>query len=141
MGFIENAADASLGLTLDRVRQGLDAGEFDQRPELDKAQQREFLEDQAGGRTDELYRQCLLYHGFEWYDMLKLRQLPGGHLKTEGEWRNAKLGLAFGPQNLTSGFPMGPESLDKYLRDFKLAEAVSKGKVPKEVLRAARLRR
>jgi hypothetical protein len=140
MGFVQTAAEGAFGITLDRLRRGVDLGQGDPRPELDLAQQRDFLAEQAGGRTDEPYRQCLLYHGFRWYPLPELRKLPGAYGKLEGEWRSTKLRLAFTVQDLTGGFPTGPAKLDEYLRDHRLVVAVSRGRVPKEALTRARRR-
>jgi hypothetical protein len=108
---------------------------------VDLVQQREFLEEQAGGRTDEPYRRALIHHGFRWWSVEQLRKLPGAIGKLEGEWRSEKLKLAFTAQDLASSFPTGPESLDRYLRDQKMVRAVTAGRISKQDLRRARSRR
>lgn len=143
MGFIEKATDGEFALTMDRIRQRLDYGVENQRPELDLKQQKEFLDGLGQGATDEAFRQSLLYHGFHWYPLEQIiaSGLPGTAHKTEGEWRSGKLKLAFTPRDLATGFPRGPEQLDKFLREHKLAMKVTAGRVPKEVLRKARKRK
>ena len=142
MGFLDRRADADLGAALERIKAGTDFGEGDPRPEIDAQQRRELMDEQAGGRTDAAYHQALTYHGFVWWPLLKLReQLPGATLKQEGEWRHAKMKLAFTPSDMVSSFPGGPEAFDRYIRDQKLARAVTRGKVPKQVLTETRRRR
>lgn len=138
MGFIQYAADGAADIAVQRVRDNKDHGSFNPRPEIDRQQQAELQEAQRGGRTDEIYRQCLTYHGFRWFTVEQLPMLEGGVYRAEGEWRHAKLKLAFTPRDLASGYPLGPESLDTFLRDQKMALAVSKGRVPKQLLRKAR---
>lgn len=141
MGFIQNAVDGAVALSLDRVRRGEDHGQFNPRPVVDLQQQAEFVEQQRGGRTDEPYRQCLTYYGFVWRDIPQLPMLEGGVARTEGEWRNRKMKLSFTPTDLAAGFPSGPEGLDRYLREEILTRKVKAGKVAKADLRKARLSR
>ena len=141
MGFIQYAADAAADLAVQRVRDNKDHGLFNPRPEVDRKQQAELLEAQRGGRTDEIYRQCLEYHGFVWLTVEQLPMLEGGVYREEGEWRHAKLKLAFTPGDLAAHFPAGPESLDRFIRDQKLAARVTKGKVEKRALRETRNRK
>lgn len=143
MGFIESAAEASFQLTQQRIEKRLDYGMTNQRPELDVKQQKEFLDALGQGKTDEPYRQCLRYHGFNWYSLEQIiaSGLPGSAGKTEGEWRNGKLKLAFTPRDLATGFPTGPEALDRYLRDRKIEAQVAARKVPKSALRELRKRK
>lgn len=147
MGFITDGVQAALDLSLDRVRRNQDHGQFNPRPATDPKQQSEFLDEARGGRTDELYRQCLEFHGFRWYEPGQLPMLEGSlerlssiH-RSEGEWRHATLKLGFTPTDLASGFPKGPESLDTYIRDEKLKAKVQQGKVAQSDLRKSRLRR
>lgn len=145
MGFIESAAEAQFRLTQDRIERRLDYGMENQRPELDVKQQKEFLDALGQGKTDEPYRQCLQYHGFNWYPLEQIiaSDLPVAVTagKTEGEWRNGKLKLAFTPRDLATGFPMGPESLDRFLRERKVELQVAARKVPKSALRDMRKRK
>lgn len=131
MGFIDEAADKAYRATMDRVASKLDYGYEDPRPALDTKQQREFLEEASQGKNDEPYRQALEHHGFKWYPLEKLALMPGTTLKTEGEWRNDRLKLAYTPRDLTTGFPQGPEQFDRYLREEKMRLQVSKGRVSK----------
>ncbi len=150
MGFLEraavdaSAADGTLAQTLDRIRAGTDFS-ANPTPAFDPKQAKDWQDANAQGRTDEPYRQALLYHGFVWWPLAKLQAqgLPGGHLLTEGQWRNLKLDppMGFTPRDLALGFPEGPESFDKFIREHKLAMAVKRGRVPKEALVRARRRR
>ena len=141
MSFVVDAAQGALDLSLDRIRRGADHGEFNPRPEIDPKQQAEFLDEQRGGRTDEAYQQCLRYHGFKWFDVQQLPMLEGGVNRREGEWRHRKLTLAFTPTDLASGFPAGPESLDKYIRDEILKAKVAAGRAEKRDLKKFRDRK
>jgi hypothetical protein len=149
MGFIERAAletnaGAELEKTLDRIKQGTDYGTDAVRP-FDPKQAKEWQEELAEGKSAEIYRQCLESHGFVWWPLSRLQAqaLPGVMLLTEGQWRNLRLkpALAFTPKDLTSGFPTGPESLDRFIREHKLAAQIKKGRAPKEALTRARQRR
>ncbi len=152
MGFLEQAAvdaarsgDKEFAETLDRIRRGEDATNTVTKPIFDPKQAREWQDDNAQGRTDEPYRQCLEYHGFQWWPLARLQalQLPGVELKTEGEWRwpNPTPLLAFTPRDLATGFPEGPESLDRYLRDYKLQAKLRAGKISKQDLIRSRERK
>lgn len=145
-GFVEDAVEGALGLSLDRIRRGVDYGYENQRPELDEKQQAEFIGEQAQGRTDEAYRQSLEFHDFTWWPLQKIHSLPGTRLMTEGEWRNDKLQLAFTPNDLAMGFPGTPsmtaaEQFDRHIRDVKMVNAEKRGKITKAILRAARRRK
>jgi len=140
VGFIEKAATGAYEATMDRVVTKLDYGVQDQRPGIDEQQRREFLAEHSDGKTDESFRQALSYHGFVWWPVERLALLPGP-LKTEGEWRNDKLKLAYTPSDLTTGWPGGPEAFDRYIREEKLKRQATKGKVTKQDLVRARQRR
>jgi len=135
MSFIHSAAEGALALTLDRVKAGTDHGQFNVRPEMDIKQQADLLAQQADGRQAEIYRQCLEYHGFRWHDLETLPMLEGGVARTSGEWRHPRMQLAFTPQDLVSGFPLGPESLDSYLRDRRVELKIQAGRVKKADVR------
>lgn len=139
-GFIENAATGAFEATMDRVVQKLDYGYENQRPTIDPKQQAEFLAEHGGGKTDERFHQALGYHGFVWWTVDRLALLPGP-LKTEGEWRNDRMKLAYTPNDLTTGWPAGPEAFDRFIREEKLKRQATKGKVSKQDLQRARQRR
>jgi len=143
MGFIESAAEGAFQLTKDRIERKLDYGYENQRPDFDPKQAKEFLDALGQGKDDEAYRQCLEYHGFRWYPLEQIiaSDLPGAAGKKEGEWRNGRLKLAFTPRDLATGFPMGPESLDRYLRERKAEAKVAAGAMPKQALREMRKRK
>lgn len=142
MSFIVNAAAGAYALTRERIRQGKEFGGYeDVRPDVDPRDQEEFLAQQRDGRTDEAYKKCLEAHGFVWLTIPQLPMLEGGVARREGEWRHAKLRLAFTPTDLAAGFPGGPEALDRHLKEEILARKVARGKVPKQVLRDARARK
>ncbi len=144
MGFIETAAEGAFQMTKDRIERKLDYGYENQRPDLDPKQQKEFLDALGEGKTDEPYRQCLQYHGFNWYPLEQIiaKNLGGDNAgKKEGEWRNGRLGLAFTPRDLTTGFPTGPEALDRYIKERKLEAKIAAGKMPKAALREMRKRK
>lgn len=140
MGFIETAARGSFEATMDRVTQKLDYGVTNPRPDIDEKQRQEFLAEHGDGKTDEAFHQALKYHGFVWWTLERLALLPGP-LKTEGEWRNDKLKLAYTPSDLTTGWPGGPEAFDRFVREEKLKRATTKGKASKQDLQRARQRR
>jgi hypothetical protein len=140
VSFIVDAATGAFDQTIDRIRRNEDHGGFNVRPKLDPQQQAELHADQCQGRTDEIYRQCLTYHGFVWREVEQLPMLEGGVYRKEGEWRHAKLRLAFTPTDLASSFPLGAESLDTYLRDEMLKRQVTRGRVAKADLRKSRSR-
>ena len=140
MGFVEQAARGAYEATMDRVVQKLDYGYENQRPAIDEKQRQEFLAEHGDGKSDEAFRQALSYHGFVWWPVERLALLPGP-LKTEGEWRNDKLKLAYTPNDLTTGWPGGPEDFDRFLREEKLKRQATKGKVAKQDLKRARQRR
>jgi hypothetical protein len=141
VSFIVDAATGAFEQTVDRIRRNEDHGGFNPRPKLDEKQLAEFQAEQRQGRTDEPYRQCLTYHGFVWREVEQLPMLEGGVYRREGEWRSAKLRLAFTPTDLASSFPTGPESLDRYIRDELLKRQVTAGRVAKKDLRRSRDRR
>lgn len=149
MGFIERAAidtnaGAKLEETLDRIRKGTDFGTDAVRP-FDPKQAKEWQEELADGKTSALFRQTLEFHGFAWWPLSRLQAqaLPGVMLLTEGQWRNLRLKppLAFTPKDLTTGFPTGPEALDRFIREHKLTAQIKKGRAPKEALTRFRQRR
>lgn len=135
MSFIIDAATGAYQDTIDRVRRAEDHGQFNPRPRLDEQQLREFQEEQRQGLTDEPFRQCLAYHKFRWFEVQELPMLEGGVYRREGEWRHLGLRLAFTPTDLASGFPLGPESLDRYVRDLLAERLAAKKRVPKSELR------
>lgn len=144
MGFIQNAAEGALGLSLDRVRRGEDHGEFNVRPDFDPKQAAELQAEQRDGRTVEAYRPVLEHFGFVWREIQQLPALEGNEFRTdlvyrtEGEWRHPRLKLAFTPTDLTTGFPGGPESLHTYLQDQVLAAKSRAGRLPQSDLRRSR---
>jgi hypothetical protein len=153
MGFIEHAvqeataAERALEETLRKIARGTDFGAENQQPEIDPKQQAEFFGVQQQGRTGEIYRQCLEYHGFVWVPVEKLRMLPGLVTVLEGQWRWPRVNralLAFTPTDLTTGFPgmagtSPAEQLDKYLRDYKLQLRLRRERqAPKEAKAALR---
>lgn len=153
MGFIEHAvqeataADRALEETLRKISRDTDFGAVNQQPEIDRKQQAEFMGVQQQGRTSEIYRQALEYHGFVWVPVEKLRMLPGLVTTLEGQWRwpNMKQArLAFTPTDLTTGFPgmagtSPAEQLDKYLRDYKMQLQLRRERqTPKEAKAALR---
>lgn len=137
MSFIVDAATGAYQETVDRIRRDEDhgGGSFNPRPEHDEKQLAEFREEQTQGKTDEAYRQALTYHGFKWYNVDQLPMLEGGVYRREGEWRHRKLKLAFTPTDLASSFPMGPESLDRYIVDEKTKLKAAAAQVPKSEVR------
>lgn len=135
MSFIVDAATGAYQETVDRIRRNEDHGGFNPRPRMDEQQLREFQEEQRQGQTDEPFRQCLAYHGFRWFEVQELPMLEGGVYRREGEWRHQKLSLAFTPTDLASGFPTGPESLDRYVRDLLAERLAAKKRIPKPELR------
>lgn len=142
MGFILDAATGAYEVTRERMRQGVDFdGYRNIRPQIDQKERKEFLAEQRDGRTADQYKQCLEFHGFVWWPADALPALEGDVKRIEGEWRHQKMKLAFTPNDLAGSFPGGPESLDRYLKDFKLANAVTKRRAPKSELRKFRDRR
>lgn len=138
MGFVVDAANGALGLTLDRIRREEDHGQFNVRPQIDFKQQADLRAMQADGRKEEIFRQCLEHYRFRWFEIPELPMLEGGVARVEGEWRNIKLGLAFTPQDLVSSFPMGPESLDTYLKERITELKIQAGKLPRAARAKAR---
>jgi hypothetical protein len=141
MGFIERSADAALDLTQERIKRNEDFDNFNPRPAADIKDQAEFMKQLRDGQTDERYKICLEYYGFVWIPREKLPRYDGRVGHDEGEWRNARLGLSYTPTDLASNFPRGPEQLDAWLKDLKMARGVSRGRVPKGELRKVRARR
>lgn len=135
MGFIEDAAVSSLELTQDRIRQDRDYGQMEIRPQVDPKQHAEFLAQQRGGRTDQVYRQCLEYHGFRWVPAPFLAPYENFSAHMEGEWRHDRMQLAFTPTDLASSFPGGAQDLDRYVRQEKMKRQVTRGKMPKQEYR------
>lgn len=135
MSFIVNAATAAFEATVDRIRRNEDFSKLNPRPAIDEKQRAELLADQCQGRTDELYRQCLTYHGFKWFEVQQLPMLEGGVYRREGEWRHIGLRIAFTPTELASSFPGGPESLDRYIRDEKGKLKAARARIPKSEVR------
>jgi hypothetical protein len=145
MGFIERGVDAALELTKERIKRNEDFDNFNPRPAADIKDQAEFMKQIRDGRDDERlydrFKTCLEYFGFAWIPAHKLPRYDGRVRHDEGEWRNARLGLSFTPTDLASNFPRGPEQLDVWLKDQKMARAVSRGRMPKAELRKVRARR
>lgn len=147
MGFIDEAArSTAFAETIERVGKKLEYGGYeDQRRAFDPKQAKEWREAQSNGRTSDAFRQCLEYHRFAWWPLERLQALalPGVALLTEGQWKSTRLkpALAFTPADLTTSFPSGPESLDRYLREYELAMQVRLGKVDKKDLAKARRRK
>lgn len=135
MSFIVSAAQAAYEQTIDRVRRAEDHGQFNPRPQVDEKQLLEFQEEQRQGRTDEPFRQALEYHGFTWHEVQDLPMLEGGVYRREGEWRHQRLKLAFTPTDLAAGFPGGPETFDRHVRDLKAQLAAARKRLPKSELR------
>lgn len=145
-GFIETAvkeatAVQALHETVDRVRRDADYGIQNQRPDLDEKQQKEFRAEQGDGKTSEAFEQALRYHGFDWWPLERLATLPTTAVKTEGEWRNEKLQLAYTPHDLTMSFRGGPQDFDRFIREERLRRRVSSGKVDKKELIKVRRRK
>ena len=140
MGFIAHAAETAFQETVDRIKLGMDHGSVNQQPDFDPKQQADLIAQQTDNRTDERFRQALEYHGFVWWPLEKLRRLPWGRRKLEGEWRHQKLGLAYTATDLPRSFA-GPEEFDREIRELIAAAKVAGGKLPKSALRRMRLSR
>lgn len=126
--------DANFALALERVRRRRDHGLDTQQPDFDPKQRREMIAEMSDGRKEEQFLQVLRYYRFEWRSS---RMLPvvDGYRAQEGRWENKKLGMAFTPEDLTTGFPGGPQQFDAWMRTQIAQRRMHHKRLPKTEIR------
>jgi len=121
-------------LALERIRRREDHGFQVQQPDFDPKQRREMVAEMSDGRTEEQFLQVLRYFNFRWRPSLTLPMVDGVRAQ-EGRWENAKLRMAFTPEDLTTGFPGGPAQFDAWVRDQVARRRMQRARVPKSEVR------
>lgn len=101
---------AEFAATLQRVAGGVDHGQSNAQPAFDAAMHAEVVEACLQGRKIEDYKQALESQGFSYYPPALLARWGNGERKTEGEWRNTQMKMAFTDRDVLSCF-ITPESL------------------------------
>jgi hypothetical protein len=109
----------AFGRTLARMAQEQDHGSTNPRPLFDGQLHKDVVDDAIHGRKIADYRTALEAGGFAWYPPASLPAWNTGQPRTEGEWRNPKLRLAFTASEITARFET-PEVFFQWLEHHRL---------------------
>lgn len=119
---------------MERVRNNEDYGLTEQQPAFDPKQRDELVAMMSDGRKEEHFVQVLRYFRFEWRASETLPMFDGFRAQ-EGRWENKKLGMAFTPEDLTTGFPGGPRQFDEWVREEIQRRRMLRAGAPKTEMR------
>jgi hypothetical protein len=107
---------AELARTLERMTQGKDFGQGEQRPEFDHKLHKDVVDASVRGRRVEEYKQVLDHYQFSYFPADKCPRLQNGQHPTEGQWRSQKYRMAFTSDEVCAHFPAGPMEFDQWMK-------------------------
>jgi hypothetical protein len=112
--------------TLERIRQGTDHGNEKLRPDFDPKLAKDVAEHFIRGRKIDAYRPALERAGFTFYHPSQLPPLAGGGPRLEGEWRNARMRLAFTDRDILGSSDFSnPQEFAEWIAKVKLARRLA----------------
>ncbi len=137
------ADPAAVKATADRIKTNTDHGSVTQHPDFDAQQFQLAMGEAVQSRDFDPFRRVFEFHGFRYSGPVErgkreLAAMNRGQV-LEGQWRHAKLGMAFTVSDVFSLYTK-PEDLDKWIRDQKLVKMLERANASKSETRIARSR-